>query len=883
MITKDLFVLEGLVLLVLLAGLPSPVHADGAYFSDLQQHLIEPEQKAVVVWDGQTETLLVSSTVRTEETTDLARLAWVLPLTSTVQPEVAAGDLRVFATLVAFFAPEHEYGTVGAAADAVTVLERKQIDLYDIAVLKAADAHALLAWLHTNGFAVPATAVPVLQASIQGEHGYFVANRIDPRSRPDLTPEALATLLRRGLATPLRITFRPPAPVYPLRISSLHAGSSTIEVYVCAPFPVEDASGLLRVDVVEALPLRVKKQLARFLDLPTASYVTRLSYHGRLSELTTDAVFRPAAGGASPAAPTPAEDLAFLHLFQDAQVDDQSPLYGGDYVYDEALVGRLLAYAMQHPTSPFADDAVFLLASHAPTSARVSPEALEALLARVAPHEVHLEALTLAEMPPLEKSQSLYYARRGSLKAFILLRLAPYYRFVLGNWEAAERLALALLPTLPRLREDDAELVQLLLPEHQRFEERFDAALAAIDQKDWPTAARVLEQVATLEHGAISCHLAPHCAKTLPAAWYLLGTVRLALQQWGAARAAFEAMLQLAPDYHDDLLFLDGSQTVLSVSADQARSYRVATYLQEGASARGLDEGLQLLRQLDGEKAHVRRGSPEVVGTAHYNVACAYAQGHDTAHALAHLKEAFFEHPQLETAAAQDTDFAALWDTAAFQELPAQVAQEQQAVAALAQATTIAPLLGALQAPAPQVRRASVHALARRTDPRAVEALLQALQDEDTRVREAAAYALAQTAAPRAVEALLQALQDEDTRVREAAAHALGGATEAQTVYPWSDPRAQRGPTDDRIVPALLVALHDPSPGVRSSAAWGLGRRQAPRQWSPSCRRCGTRTGRCRSRPCARSDSRETRGCVSPSQRCWGTLTPTSGPRPPRP
>ena len=130
---KKIFIFLALFLFLVIPQIISEVHADGAFFSNRHRHLFEPEQKAIIVWDGRTESILLSAKVSSEHVSDLSRLVWLIPIESSQKPEVNPGNISLFKTFVDYFAPEIGYGQFGAAAG-VKVLEMKEIDIYDIAI-----------------------------------------------------------------------------------------------------------------------------------------------------------------------------------------------------------------------------------------------------------------------------------------------------------------------------------------------------------------------------------------------------------------------------------------------------------------------------------------------------------------------------------------------------------------------------------------------------------------------------------------------------------------------------------------------------------------------------------------------------------------------------
>ena len=161
--------------------LPPALIADGAYFSHLDAHLTEPAQKAVITWDGTTEKMILSSRLQSRDSDALAKTAWVVPIVSTSKPQVTKGSIEAFRVLASFLSETfvHKPPTYGGLHSGVTSHDRIRIGVYDVAVLEATSAEALLNWLRKNGFHVPSAAQPVLLECIQNGVRWFVANRID--------------------------------------------------------------------------------------------------------------------------------------------------------------------------------------------------------------------------------------------------------------------------------------------------------------------------------------------------------------------------------------------------------------------------------------------------------------------------------------------------------------------------------------------------------------------------------------------------------------------------------------------------------------------------------------------------------------------------------
>ena len=114
----------------------------------------------------------------------------------------------------------------GSSAPSVTVHGRATLQHYELSVLGAADASALLDWLRENGY----QADPAARATLDGyiDHGWaFVAVKLNPKERRHYENEFLP---------PLTIKFKSGRIVFPLRISSVSTAEPVrITLYVIGP------------------------------------------------------------------------------------------------------------------------------------------------------------------------------------------------------------------------------------------------------------------------------------------------------------------------------------------------------------------------------------------------------------------------------------------------------------------------------------------------------------------------------------------------------------------------------------------------------------------------------------------------------------------------
>ncbi len=173
------------LLLFIILVFSAVAHADGFHVSDYQQHLYEPSQKAIIGWDGKVETMILSSAVKSD---DIANFAWIIPIRSSVKPEVTAGDISIFEDLVRYFEKEYKKYVDddrmrSLGIEGVSVVETKKIDVYDITILKATKLNDLLDWLNQNEYQVPNEARPILDKYITEGNCYFIVNKINLKNK----------------------------------------------------------------------------------------------------------------------------------------------------------------------------------------------------------------------------------------------------------------------------------------------------------------------------------------------------------------------------------------------------------------------------------------------------------------------------------------------------------------------------------------------------------------------------------------------------------------------------------------------------------------------------------------------------------------------------
>lgn len=115
-------------------------------------------------------------------------------------------------------------------ANAVTVLERQTVGVYDTVILSGQNGRELANWLNQSGFYTPTSTLPVI-SSYATQGWVFAAARIhrETANQPNSRPH------------PLAFTFASAKPVYPLRLTGIENDSCSIELFVFGPERAEAA------------------------------------------------------------------------------------------------------------------------------------------------------------------------------------------------------------------------------------------------------------------------------------------------------------------------------------------------------------------------------------------------------------------------------------------------------------------------------------------------------------------------------------------------------------------------------------------------------------------------------------------------------------------
>ena len=223
------------IVLVLFALAAGVVAADrGGIPFRPEVKVFEPGQKALIAFNGEEEVLYLSTDLRASAKTKVVEL---VPFPS--KPKVSEADEGVLQRVQRWLWPHYvkwwgakravEDGAHFGRGNGVVVLEHKRIGAHNISILKATEADELIAWIEKKvGKEVYAKARYRQRLETVAKHYIACSFHYFAFDEVDLEAETRSV-------EPLEYRFKTPFPYYPLVISSLMEGETTITLGIFVP------------------------------------------------------------------------------------------------------------------------------------------------------------------------------------------------------------------------------------------------------------------------------------------------------------------------------------------------------------------------------------------------------------------------------------------------------------------------------------------------------------------------------------------------------------------------------------------------------------------------------------------------------------------------
>ncbi len=172
----SVFTILSITLFLLLTDL----YAGGFFVSDIATELYQPDQRAVISWDGKKQTMFLSAGLKSNE---IANFAWVIPVLSSAEPVVSPTDMRIHDYLAGFFRGKRKPPTREPGLFGKKIIKSVKIDKYDVSVVGADKSEDLINRLALDGYRLPEKTSRIIDRymSNPAPEGYrlsFVINRI---------------------------------------------------------------------------------------------------------------------------------------------------------------------------------------------------------------------------------------------------------------------------------------------------------------------------------------------------------------------------------------------------------------------------------------------------------------------------------------------------------------------------------------------------------------------------------------------------------------------------------------------------------------------------------------------------------------------------------
>jgi hypothetical protein len=279
----------------------SDINSDGSLtgtelkFDPLAVVVYEPGQRGIILWNGTEQILLHSTDIRTSQASALLE---VMPFPS--EPTVTLGDFEAFEKMQRLLIDKSMWrvasggGVPGVRApeDAAEITFFESMGTHEVTVVKVNDPANFTAWV----------------MNFLAEQQAFNP-KLDPRF-----VEIINNYLDRGMhwfifdtvyaddelqsKEPLLIRFKTPQVYYPLEISTLETGKTTVDLLIVTRSPISTYGDLKfavkrdsGVTVTQAELNNVSEEWAQFMNQPELT-MQRVYIRGKLSGMKTDFTVR---------------------------------------------------------------------------------------------------------------------------------------------------------------------------------------------------------------------------------------------------------------------------------------------------------------------------------------------------------------------------------------------------------------------------------------------------------------------------------------------------------------------------------------------------------------------------------------------------------------
>ena len=262
--------------------------------------VFEPNQRAMIAWNGREQILLLSTDLRASEPTKVLE---VIPLPA--EPKVSKGDVEVFRKATALInrklplltegRNKFALGKRGGARRAGKVTFHKKIGPHDISVAKVLEPRGFIRWVNdylkragVDNPSIPAPMRGVIAEYLLDDYRWFVFDVVD-LGKETVTNDAI------------QYRFASDCVYYPLRITRAEEGDTSIKLLILTPqllssfpgLPVSRVRLLHQPVTVTSDELRdLNEDMHNLLGHPPKPKLRIWEIRGKLSEFENDLIAR---------------------------------------------------------------------------------------------------------------------------------------------------------------------------------------------------------------------------------------------------------------------------------------------------------------------------------------------------------------------------------------------------------------------------------------------------------------------------------------------------------------------------------------------------------------------------------------------------------------
>lgn len=293
-------------------------HADmGSIPFKKMVRITEPNQDAIIAWNGKEQLLYLQTTLAASEETKVLEVM-PLPNRPTVEeakPEVFTRCLSLLPKVRVSYDSGGKAGPFGSplSPPAANVVERKLIGAHDIRIVELLDAKRFSEWVKTEfgaaneNLEIPAPLLSVIDEYSKDGYKWFLFDVVD------LKQEA-------AKKTPLKIRFETDKLYYPMRITRTEKGNTKVSLSILTNilFDKEDAIGIPResfkvpsspIDITGAQVKWIDPSIYELLGRPQKVKLRTWEISGEIDSFDKDLLIRnPVTAKKEAATPKPTEN-----------------------------------------------------------------------------------------------------------------------------------------------------------------------------------------------------------------------------------------------------------------------------------------------------------------------------------------------------------------------------------------------------------------------------------------------------------------------------------------------------------------------------------------------------------------------------------------------